>query len=64
MFKITKQWLEANKTEKGGYTQYQLRILGIKWPPKYGWKKSIIGMELTKEIVTAYCAGGLKFTSQ
>lgn len=46
MFTITAEWLEANKTSKGAYTQQQLLVLGVEWPPRKGWQKRVIGAEI------------------
>lgn len=36
------EYLESLKTPKGGYTRETLLTLGVKWPPKKGWKRDII----------------------
>ena len=36
------EYLDSLKTPKGGYTRETLLMLGVKWPPKKGWKKEII----------------------
>lgn len=40
--KITKEYLESLKTEKGGYTKETLAKLGVSWPPPKGWKKKLL----------------------
>lgn len=37
MFKVTREWLLDNATPKGGWTRYQLQLVGIEWPPVHGW---------------------------
>ena len=47
---ITKEYLLANRTKKGGFTKAQLESLGIKWPPKQGWIEGLIGSEMSEEM--------------
>ncbi len=50
MFKVTNQWLDANKTDNGGYSQQQLSVFGIaSWPPPRGWKSFVVGTMITDE---------------
>ena len=46
---VTKEYLNKNKTSKGGWNKKQLNALGIVWPPTKGWKKRAIGSVLTDE---------------
>jgi hypothetical protein len=46
---ITDEWLVNNKTKAGGYTKTQLALVGVDWPPVHGWKKTVIGTELSEE---------------
>ena len=45
---VTEEYLLAHSTEKIGWTADQLRSIGISWPPKKGWKKEVIGTEITE----------------
>ena len=36
-FKVTKDWINANRTEKHSFTRKQIQALGVKWPPTKGW---------------------------
>lgn len=47
--KLTKRYLLDNRTEKGGFTRQQLKILGIKWPPQAGWLDDLEGVEITEQ---------------
>ena len=47
--KITQEFVNKHKTEKGGFTREQLLILGVSWPPKKGWMRNVIGKEITDE---------------
>ena len=46
MFRITNEWLIQHKTKAGGYTKMQLNILGIEWPPRVGWKDTLINKDI------------------
>ena len=52
--KITDEWLKKNKTKNGGYTKLQLNLIGIPWPPIHGWKKLVIGKEISLEKKKAF----------
>lgn len=39
---MTREEIEAGKTEKGGYTKAQLAAWGISWPPPKGWKEMLL----------------------
>ena len=45
-FKITKEWLEANRTKSGGYTSRQIKLLGT---GTSGWQKRAIGSLISVE---------------
>lgn len=49
--KITLTWdmIQDASTLNGAWTLAQLQILGIKWPPKKGWLKNLIGKQVTHE---------------
>jgi len=46
---ITKEFLDSNKTAKGGYNRNQLAVFKIHWPAPKGWKRRLIGKEMTEE---------------
>ena len=52
--KITNKWLVDNKTKNGGYTKLQLSLIGIPWPPIHGWKKNVIGKEISNDKKQAF----------
>ena len=47
VFIITKEWLQLNKTLRGGYNIKQIEALGLTYPPKKGWQERLIGSELS-----------------
>lgn len=44
---ITAKYINDHKTSKGGWTRKQVEALGGSWPPKRGWKREIIGNEIS-----------------
>lgn len=48
-FKITKEWIDNNKTVNGGYTSRQAESLGLNWPLVKGWKRSLVGANISLE---------------
>lgn len=43
---LTKEKIEKLQTGNGGYDKKTLALFGLKWPPKKGWKKKVIGKEV------------------
>ena len=39
---------------RGGYTVAQLKVLGIGWPPKKGWKQRLIGTTISNDTYQAF----------
>lgn len=46
---ITMEFLMAGATQRGAYKRRQVELLGEEWPPTKGWKKKIIGKEISDE---------------
>lgn len=53
MFIITKDWLEQNMTDKGGYTAAQGRIFNC-YPFTKGWKNRLVNREISQEEKEAF----------
>lgn len=51
---VTRDWLEAHATKNRGFTREQLKALGVRWPPKKGWKDRLVGKEISEAQKTAY----------
>jgi len=51
VMRITNNLIESMRTRKGGFTSASLRILGVSWPPKKGWKRNIIGNDASPELI-------------
>jgi hypothetical protein len=49
MMIITNEFLDENKTPNGSWRKKQLELIGISWPPQKGWKKEVIGKEISDE---------------
>jgi hypothetical protein len=47
--KITREWIRAHATQKGGYTRAQLEAIGVPWPPQTGWPDRVVGIEITEQ---------------
>lgn len=45
---VTEKIIENGMSNHGGWNKEQLAILGVKWPPKKGWKQRLIGTEITE----------------
>jgi predicted oxidoreductase len=48
-FTVTRRWIEAFRTEKGGWTRSQLEAIGVEWPPIHGWKDRAEGRQISLE---------------
>lgn len=46
--KVTAEFIEQGKSQRGGWSKRQLAILGVQWPPQPGWKQRAIGREITQ----------------
>lgn len=46
-FIITKDWLIANSTKRGGYTKAQIKAVGLKYPLLSGWMNELIDKKIT-----------------
>lgn len=47
--KLTHELIMQCRTPTGGWCKAQLEALGVSWPPKQGWLKEVVGMELTEQ---------------
>lgn len=59
--KVTKHWLEQHKTTKGAWTKAQILALGIEYPPKSGWQRSVIGEFITMDQARRFEEGKAKY---
>ena len=54
---ITYEYVHQHKTTNGGWTKKQLEVLGVQWPPRNGWIRSVCGKVLTSQEVAAFESG-------
>lgn len=52
--KLTRESIEAGKTDNGGWTGEQMRVLGVEWPPTKGWTHRLIGKEVSEEVYATF----------
>jgi hypothetical protein len=48
-FEVNRDWIRRHRTERGGWTQQALAVLGVAWPPPRGWIERSIGLQLTAQ---------------
>jgi len=48
--KLTYEDTRMLETPKGGFKASTLRMLGIEWPPKSGWRDSLVGKEIAEDV--------------
>ncbi len=53
---ITEALINQGKSVKGGWTQEQLTLLGVEWPPQKGWKKRACGKLISESIAQRFLA--------
>lgn len=51
---VSNDWLLQWQTVNGGYNKRQLELLGIVWPPKRGWKRDLLGLEIDDDKARAF----------
>lgn len=55
---ITKEFLEAGQVSRGSWDKKQFSLLGLSWPPKKEWQKSVIGTKIPKDVAEQFLAMG------
>lgn len=53
---VTDELIESGKSVRGGWTQPQLALLGISWPPRTGWKARAIGQQISEVDAKSFVA--------
>lgn len=46
---LTDDLLEAGLSDAGGWCKAQLAALGVKWPPRKGWRRNLIGSTISRQ---------------
>jgi hypothetical protein len=54
---VTREFIQDNRTEKGGFTKRQLEVLEVEWPPRHGWQDEVIGTKITTDQAEQFQAG-------
>jgi hypothetical protein len=54
MPEITDELLERGKSRSGGWSRFQLGLLGVGWPPAPGWRQRIIGLYIPDAVAAAF----------
>lgn len=47
--KISEEFLSRISSRKDGWNRLQLELLGVAWPPPQGWKRRLLGQEISEE---------------
>lgn len=50
----TDEMIDAARSEKGGWSEKQLKLLGIKWPPIRGWKNAVVGKRIAGSVMASF----------
>jgi hypothetical protein len=51
---LTDYIIEEGKSFNGGWSQPQVELLGVSWPPQSGWKKKLVGIEVDDDVVDKF----------
>ena len=49
MFVVTESWLIEHQSKAGAWTADQLAAIGVAWPPAHGWKRTVIGKQISDD---------------
>lgn len=47
MVTITGELIQSGASDVGGWTAQQFKLLGLKYPQPHGWKRRVIGTQIT-----------------
>lgn len=66
MVEVTNAWLHqhASNPSKTAWTGAQFKILGVSWPPVHGWKRKVLGRQLTEEQADAFAAAATTYSKR
>lgn len=48
-FVVTAKFVTQGQSFRGGWSRRQLEILDVTWPPSRGWRKQVVGREITDD---------------
>lgn len=52
--KITQELIRRGESGAGGWNREQLRLIGVPWPPKHGWRRRVEGRWISKADAEAF----------
>lgn len=61
---MTDEILENSKTASGAWTRAQLKVIGVEWPPRKGWRQWVIGKNCPEEAIARFKSASLVFARQ
>lgn len=53
-FRVTESWIREFQSREGGWTRDQQESLGLAWPPREGWIRRVVGMQISDERRTRF----------
>lgn len=56
--RVTREWMEANRTPVGGFRKIQALYVGEPWPVRSGWMGRAEGRHITPQAAAAFVAYG------
>jgi len=59
---LTEEIIDSLLTERGGFTGATLNALGITGQPKKGWRRELVGTEISEEKLIEAKSGRLKLS--
>lgn len=51
---ITEELLVTGESSRGAFSRKQIELLGLSWPPASGWRRALIGQEISAEAAEAF----------
>jgi hypothetical protein len=57
MFTVTHTWIDAHRSDRGGWTKDQCEAIGVAWPLLQGWRRAAIGRQISDEAKTRFELG-------
>jgi 5-methylcytosine-specific restriction endonuclease McrA len=54
MFRVTRDWIMAHRSESGGWTKLQLKVIQVSWPPTRGWMDKACALTISAQAKLAF----------
>lgn len=55
MITLTEQLIKNAQTYNKGWTRKQLEVIGVSWPPRAGWIKTVCGIQISEKQYNDFC---------